>query len=308
MAFSDPTAPYTNADMAPAIGEIWTPIINEPNFPAACLSNFFTDLSSYAAEGGDIVHVPNIFTNVFTVQTQSTQGNAVVDASPAGVDTTLTINVHKYVAFIIGDLTMKQMFKNVKLVEAYTREAQNLLVDALEASIAGLWSSLSTNTVGDTATVLSDAEIVEAITKLEVLNYKTQMEGAFFFHPFVYWRQVSTISKYYTWNTSQLPVVRDGNFGKMDVSRGLRGQIYGIPIYTSTNVVNGLSTYRNLLAVPAAFGFAIQTNGGNRVRVQSAYMLQNLGTLTVADIIYGVAVLREPAAVLINANDTAVTS
>lgn len=308
MAFSSPTAAYSNADMASAIGEIWTPIINEPNFPAAVASNFFTDLSSYMADGGDIVHVPDIFTNLFSVQTQSTQGDAVVDASPASVDTTLTVSTHKYVAFIVGDLTVKQMFKNVKLVEAYTREAQNLLVNALEASIFGLWSSLSTNTVGDTATVLSDAEIVQAIEKLESLNYKTQMEGAFFFHPFVYWRQVVTISKYYTWNTSQIAVVRDGNFGKMDASRGLRGQIYGIPIYTSTNVVSGLSTYRNLLAVPAAFGFAIQTNGGNRIRVQSAYMLQNLGTLTVADIIYGVAVLREPAAVLVNANDTAITS
>jgi hypothetical protein len=308
MAFSSPTDAFTNADLSGAIGEIWTPIINEPLFPAACASNFFTDLSSYMADGGDIAHVPNIYTNVFTVQTQSTQGNAVVDASPANVDTTLTVNVHKYVAFIIGDLTVKQMFKNVKLVEAYTREAQNLLIDALEASIFGLWSSLSTNTVGDTATALRDAEIVQAIEKLESLNYKTQSEGAFFFHPFVYWRQVVTISKYYTWNTSQIAVIRDGNFGKMDVSRGLRGQVYGIPIYTSTNVVKGLSTYRNLLAVPAAFGFAIQTNGGNRIRVQSAYMLQNLGTLTVADIIYGVAVLREPAAVLVNASDSVITS
>jgi len=308
MAFASPTAPFTNADMAPAIGEIWTPIINEPNFPAAVASNFFTDLSSYMAEGGDYAHVPDIFTNLFTVQTQSTQGNAVVDASPAGVDTTLQVATHKYVAFIIGDMTMKQMFKNVKLVEAYTREAQNLLIDALEASIFGLWSSLSTNTVGDTATVLSDAEVLQAIEKLESLNYKTQTEGAFFFHPFVYWRQIVSIAKYYTWNTSQIAVIRDGNFGKMDASRGLRGQLYGIPVYTSTNVVKGLSTYRNILAVPAAFGFAMQTNGGNRIRVQSQYMLQNLGTLTVADIIYGAGVLREPAAVLVNSNDTAITS
>jgi hypothetical protein len=150
-------------------------------------------------------------------------------------------------------------------------------------------------------------EIVGAIEKLESLNYKTQMEGAFFFHPFVYWRQIVTISKYYTWNTSQIAVVRDGNFGKMDASRGLRGQIYGIPVYTSTNVVKGLSTYRNLLAVPAAFGFAIQTGSG-KIRVQSDYLLTNLGTLTVADIIYGVGVLREPAAVLVNSNDTAITS
>lgn len=308
MAFANPTDAFTNADLAPAIGEIWSPIVNEPLFPAAVASNFFTDLSSYMSDGGDIVHVPNIFTNVFSVQTQSTQGAGVVDAGPAAVDTTLTVSTHKYVAFLIGDLTARQMFKSVKLAEAYGREAQNLLIDALEASIFGLWSSLSTNTVGDTATVLSDAEIVQAIEKLESLNYKTQAEGAFFFHPFVYWRQVSTISKYYTWNTSQIAVIRDGNFGKMDVSRGLRGQVYGIPIYTSTNVVKGLSTYRNLLAVPSAFGFAIQTKGADRVRVQSQYMLQNLATLTVADIIYGVAVLREPAAVLVNANDTAITS
>jgi hypothetical protein len=307
MAFSNPTAAYTAADLAAMIPEIWTPIVNEPNFPAACAANFFTDLSAYMSDGGDIAHVPNIYTNIFSVSTQTTQGNAVVDQSPAQVDVTLTVNLHKYVAYIIGDKDMKQLATKYGLNERYARVAQNVLVDALEASLFGLWSSLSTNTVGDTATVLTDNEIVGAIEKLESLNYKTQMEGAFFFHPFVYWRQVSTIAKYYTWNTSQIAVVRDGNFGKMDASRGLRGQIYGIPVYTSTNVVKGLSTYRNLLAVPAAFGFAIQT-GGNRIRVQASYLLQNLGTLTVADIIYGVAVLREPAAVLVNANDTAVTS
>jgi hypothetical protein len=308
MAFSNPTDAYTASDLAAMIPEIWSDIVNEPNFPAAVASNFFTDLSSYMSAGGDIVHVPNIYTNVFSASTQSTQGNAVVDQSVAQVDTTLTVNTHKYVAFIIGDKDMKQLASKYGLNEKYARVAQNVLVDALEASIFGLWSSLSTNTVGDTATVLTDAEIVEAIEKLDSLNYKTQMEGAFFFHPFVYWRQIATIAKYYTWNTSQIAVIRDGNFGKMDASRGLRGQLYGIPIITSTNVVKGLSTYRNLLAVPAAFGFAIQSNGGGRVRVQSQYMLQNLGTLTVADIIYGVAVLREPAAVLINSNDTAITS
>lgn len=203
---------------------------------------------------------------------------------------------------------MVQLSKKYALNEKYAREAQNVLMVALEDSLFGLWSSLSTNTVGDTATVLSDAEIVEAIEKLASLDYDVQGRGAFFFHPFVYWRQVQTISKYYTWNTSQIPVIRDGNFGSMDKSRGLQGQVYSIPIFISTRVVNGLQTYRNLLALPEAFGFAIQTVGGSRIRVQAQYMLQNLGTLTVADIIYGVAVLREPAAVLINANNAAVTS
>ena len=227
----------------------------------------------------------------------------------------MDVDTHKYVAWIIGDKDMKQLAKKYALNERYAKVAQNTLITALEASLFGLWSSITTNTVGDTATVLTDSEIVEAISKLDTANFDLD-EVMFFFHPFVFWRQVATISKYYTWNTSQLPVVRDGNFGPMDKSRGVRGQVYGIPIAVSSNVVSGLSTYRNLLAHPSALGFAIQTSGSAtpempgaaKVRVQASYLLQNLGTLTVADILYGVAALRENAAVLINANSTAITS
>jgi len=308
MAFPNPTAAFTAADMVAVIGEVWSDLVLKPNFANAVASNFFTDLSSYATEGGDIIHVPNIYTNVFTASTQSTQGNGVVDQSPTQIDVTLTINTHIYVAWIIGDLEMVQMFKKYAINEKYIQVASSVLIDALEASIFGLWSGLSTNVVGDTATVLSDAEIVEAIEKLDTLNYDVMNKAAFFFHPFVYWRQVATIAKYYTFNTSQISIIRDGNFGKADSSRGLRGQVYGIPIYTSTNVVKGLSTYRNLLAMPEAFAFAMQTRGGGKVRTQVAYQLQNLGTLAVVDMIYGVCELRDAAAVLINANDSAVTS
>jgi len=308
MAFANPIAAFTAADMVAVIGEVWSDLVLEPNFANACASNFFTDLSSYATDGGDYIHVPNIYTNIFTASTQSTQGNGVVDQSPTQVDVTLNITTHKYVAWIIGDLEMVQMFKKYAINEKYIQVAQSVLVDALEASLFGLWSGLSTNVVGDTATVLTDNEIVGAIEKLDTLNYDVMNKAAFFFHPFVYWRQVATIAKYYTYNTSQLPIIRDGNFGKMDSSRGLRGQLYGIPIYTSTNVVKGLSTYRNLLAMPEAFAFAMQTRGAAKVRTQVQYMLQNLGTLAVVDMIYGVVELRDAAAVLINANDTDITS
>lgn len=314
MAFASPTDAYTASDLASMIPEIWTPIVNEPNFPKAVASNFFTDLSPYATEG-DRFHVPNIYTNTFTASTQSTQGNAVVDQSVATVDVYLDVDTHKYVAWIIGKKDMKQLAKKYALNEKYAREAKNVLTVALEDSLFGLWSSITTNVVGDTATVVTDNEIVASIEKLDTLDYDLE-ETAFFFHPFVYWRQIVTISKYYTWNTSQLPVVRTGNFGSMDKSRGYKGQVYGQPIYTSNRVVKGLSTYRNLFAHPSALGFAIQSDGSStgempspaRINVDAQYLLQNLGTLTVADIIYGVAVLREPAIVLLNANDTAVTS
>lgn len=316
MAFASPTAAFTNADAVAFIPEVWSDIVNEPNFPKAVISNFVTDLSSYMAADSDIVHVPDIYTNLFSVQTQSTQGNAVVDASPTSIDTTLTVNLHKYVAWIFGDLTLKQLKKSYGLNEKYAREAKNLLTQALEDSLFGLWSSLSTHTVGDTATVLTDLEIRTAIETLDAANFDLT-DTAFFFHPYVYWLQVAGIQKFYDGSIStQNPgLIRTGNFGPMDFSRGYRGELYGQPIYTSSRVVSGLNTYRNLFLHKSAFGFAIQSSGSAsdmggaaRIRVQSQYMLQNLGNLTVVDIIYGVAVLREPAAVLVNAKATATTS
>lgn len=314
MAFPNPTAAYTAADVAAMTPEIWTPIVNEPNFPKAVLTNFFTDLSEFMTPGGDTAHVPNIYTNIFTASTQSNEGDGVIDQSPAQVDVTLSVNIHKYVAWIIGDMTMKQLARIYNLNVKYATEAKNVLIVAVEDSLAALWSSLSTNIVGDTATVLSDAEVRDAINALDSLDYDMTMT-AFFVHPFVYWTQLSGIAKYYSQYASQLNLIRTGNFGPADATRGLRGVLYDQPVYVTNRIVSGLQTFRNLFAHPSAFGFAFQTPGmgsgetdGPRFRVQADYLLQNLGMLTVVDTIFGTAVLREPAAVVVNANNTAKTS
>jgi hypothetical protein len=256
--------------------------------------------------------VPDLYTNVFSASTQTTQGAEVTSQSVAQVDRYLTDNTHSYVAWIIGDKDIAQLLKKYNLHEKYATEAKNLLAQTLEDALAALWSSLSTNTVGDTTTVLSDAEIRDAINALDTLNYDLT-ETAFFFHPFVYWTQLGGISKYYSQYASNLNFILTGNFGKMDESRGLKGQLYGIPVFTTPRIVSGLQTYRNLFLHKSAFGFACQTPGvrdeGNessgRIRVQADYQLRNLGILSVVDMIYGVAVLREPAAVLVNANNAA---
>lgn len=310
MAFDNPTAAYDAADVAAMTPEIWSTFVLEPNFPKAVLANFFTDLSEFVSEGGDIVHVPNIYTNIFTASTQSTQGNGVVDQSPAQVDVTLTVDTHKYVAWIFGDKTIKQLAKSYDLNGLYAKEAKNVLMVALEDSLAALWSSVTTSVVGDTATVLSDAEIRDAINALDTLDFDLT-ETAFFFHPFVFWTQLGGIAKYYSQYSSNFNFIRTGNFGPGDASRGLRGVLYDQPVYVTTRIVSGLQTYRNLFAHPSAFGYAMQTpgmgmntDGNSRIRVQADYLLQNLGILTVVDMIYGVAVLRENAAVVVNGNNT----
>lgn len=314
-AFASPTAAFSAADVAASTPEIWGDYIQEPNFPKAVLANFFTDLSYLMEEEGDTLHVPDIYTNVFTASTQSTQGNGVVDQSPAQVDVTLSVDTHSYVAWLFGDQTIKQLANKEKLNAAYAREAKNVLMVALEDALAALWSSLSTNVVGDTTTTLSDAEIRDSINALDTLEYDLT-ETAFFFHPFVFWTQLGGIAKYYSQYSSNFNFIRDGNFGPGDASRGLRGVLYDQPVYVTSRIVSGLQTYRNLFAHKSAFGYARQTpgvGGGmgmsvNGIRIQADYLLQNLGMLTVVDMMHGEAVLRETAAVVVNANSTAKTS
>lgn len=309
--FAVTTDPFTAGDLAGTISETWTTIVNEKTFNDTVLANFITDLSSFATEGSDIFHVPDLFTNALTVSTQSTQGAEVTTAGPAQVDTTLTINTHKYVAWIIGDKDLVQIASRYDVNVMYSREAVKLLTEALEADIAALWSSITTNAIGDTATVLSDAEIRAGIYAMEAGKYHLD-ECAFFFHPYVYWEQLHAVTKYYqqySYGPSNEPgAVRTGNFGTAGYALNFKGYLYGIPVYTTTNIVSGLQTYRNLLLHKRAFGFAVQTKGGNKVRVQMENAIRNLGMLSVVDIVYGVAVLREPAAVLLNASSAFIGS
>lgn len=298
------TDPFVAADLASVISETWTTIVNEKTFNDAVLSNFVTDLSSYASEGSDIFHVPDFFTNALTVSTQSTQGAEITTAGPATVDTTLTIDTHQYVAWIIGDKDLVQIASKYSVNEIYAREASSLLVEALETAIAALWSSITTNAIGDTATVPPDAEIRQALQAMEAGKYKLS-ECAFFVHPYVYWNQLHAITKYYqqySYNAQTPGMVRTGNFGQAGYALNFKGELYGVPVYTTTVIASGLQTYRNLLLHKRALGFAVQTKGGSKVRVQMENQVRNLGMLAVVDMLYGVKVLREPAAVLLNAS------
>lgn len=272
-------------------------------FAKTVAANFFTDLSEYAAGGGDILHVHDIFTNTLSSNAQTTAGAAVNLQNPASTDVTLTLNTHRYVGLQIPDSVLNAIGSGLPgISRLYTQRMGSILADDLEDSILGLWSGLTTNSIGDTATVVSDAEVRQAIEKLATGNFDLR-ECGFFVHPYAFWVQLASVAKYY--DMSQAggtgSFVREGNFGPMDISRGLQGHMYGIPIYVTTNVVTNQLTHRNLLAHKSALGFATQSQGGgSRVRIQSDYELEYLSSVVVADIYYGVVELRDAAAVVLN--------
>ena len=319
--FAVTSDPYTSTDLAGMIGEIWTPMVLEEMFAGAVAANFFTDISSWVADGSDIAHIPGVYTNSFSLQTQSTQGAEITTESVADDDNTISINTHNYVAFILGDKDVKQILSRYDANAVYTKKAASTLRIALEDALFALWSSLDT-TVGDTATVLSDAEIRQGIDTVESRDYDLDTDIAFFFHPYTFWVQLGAVAKYYDQSSrgslSSGGLVEKGGFGTNMPTKGFKGTLYGIPVYTSSRVVSGLQTYRNLLVKREAFGYAIQTlvnpNApsysveGGRVRAQTEYQLRNLGWLTVVDIIFGVAVLRSDAGVVLNGSSAFIGS
>ena len=167
------------------ITETWTPKTLEQFFAKAVAANHFLDLSAYTGGGSDIFHVPDVFTTAFTVTTAPDPYDAVeiTTNGPATGDVTLTVDTHKYIAMLIGDRDMVQIAKGTYDVGSiYARKAGGTLMEALEADLFALWSSVSTNTVGDTASVITDTEIRQSIEKLASLKVPLN-ETAWFFHP-----------------------------------------------------------------------------------------------------------------------------
>lgn len=315
------TDPFTATDLGAVIPIVWPTLVLEELFAKAVAARFFTDLSDWMSQEGDTARIPDVYTNAFSKQTQSTQGAEVTTSAPAGQTVTLSVNTHDYVAFIIGDKDARQLARSFDFNMVYTKKAAGTLRHALEDALFGLWSGLSTNSIGDTATVLSDAEIRQGINALEAANFDT-LDGdvAFFFHPYTYYIQLGAVAKYYDQGqrgpNSAAGFTATGNFGNGNYQTGLRGTLYGIPLYISSRIVSGLQTYRNLLAHRTAFGFATQyqpspgamTAEEGRIRAQTSYELRNLGWLTVVDMIYGVVEMRDAAAVVLNGSSAFIGS
>lgn len=295
--------PYTSTDLQYTIPELWPGIIQEAKFPEATISDWVTDLSYLMEEGGDVVNIPDIYTNTFTVQSQSIQGAEITTESVAQANKTLTVDTHKYVAFMIGDKDLKQIASKFKLSEKYADQARRLLMQSLEVALFGLYGSI-TNTGGDALGAVTDLHIRQAIETLDENSFELD-RVALFLHPAIYWNQLLGYSKFYDRSKSGMRPVKTGNFNEDAGHKARKGTVYGgIPVYTSSDVTVATSVSKNLLIHDEAMGFATQTMGGNRVRVQAEYQLRNLGMLTVADMVYGVAVLRADAGVMIEGLNT----
>jgi hypothetical protein len=299
------TNTFDPTDLAASIPEVWANMTLEQKFPEFVLTDFATDLSEMIVEG-DIIHIPNIYTNTFTASTQATEGTEVTLQSPTQVDRTITVDTQKYVAFIIGDKTGAQIIKSLNLSEKYAKAAVKTLRRELEDSLFALYTSLTATPVGSAAAAIADQDYRGAVAYLEGIdNFE---DRAMFMDVKVYFNQflgLSKISPNYSSNLNGIETGLLGNSGKPMTNA--KGMCYGVPVFTSTRVPAPAGVAKNVLLAKDAYGFGVKTRGVGIVRTQMQYKLENLGTLTVCDIIYGSGILRPEAGIVVNALNTVVT-
>lgn len=297
-----PTDTFTPTDLAASIPEIWGDRINDYFKCELVFAPFFVNRSDEAKNGGNTIHTPGLVAMSAQLKTNAAAVNL---SSPADTTADLVINKWYYVAFSIEDAELSQVLHSYNTMKARAENAGYEIARQLEAEITSLFSGFS-QVVGASTTAIADSDILAAIATLDsncvpgITNNKKDV--AFFFHPAVFWTQIQAIAKF---SLAINAPIQD------PVSKTPAFLLYGIPVYTSNQIpfVSGSSGRRNVLAHKEAIHWAASPVGSNGskgsivgssgIRIQANYMPEFLGTLVVADSLFGVVANRDNALVQI---------
>lgn len=282
---------FVAADLAASIPEIWGSKMNDFYRSKLVAASFFVDRSEDVAMGGDIINTPVIAELDASAKAAQTQ---VVLADNTQTTVQLTINQHQHVAFMIEDKEAAQVARQYRTMETYMKNAAFTTAKALDSAITALFSGFS-STAGATTTTLSDANIHDAVVAYTGNNGDLE-EAAWILHSKTVHGDIMSLDKY---SLVQNTVAAD------PALKGFVGTVYGRPVLVTNNLstINSDADYAGFFGNPDAIHFATAALPGAKdamgVRLQAEYKLEWLGTLVVADILYGVIENRDEAGVQI---------
>ena len=226
----------------------------------------------------------------------------------AATDSEITVAIDKHFEYsrLIEDLLDKQALTSMR--QFYTDDAGYALSKQVDTS---LWEQTyalqggdgSSAYHGDTAVIgsdgttlfsasqagvaIADAGVRKVIQTLDDVD--VPMADRFLVVPPVEKKNLTGIARF----TEQAYVGETG--GGNTIRNGLIGDLYGIPIYVSTNSPTNNSARACLLAHKSAMVMVEQMG----IRTQTQYKQEFLGDLFTADTIYGTGELRNDAGVVI---------
>ena len=254
---------------------------------------------------GDSIQIPK-----FTRSSASAKsaGSEVTLVAPTHGSVTLTINKHFEHSVLLEDIVAVQAIDTLR--QHYTEDAGYSLAKQIDTDVIQLGRSSqggngtaaynkaviggdgSTDYVAgsNNETAVTDAGIRKVIQTLDDADVPTDQR--FLMVPAAMRNTLMGLSRF----TEQAFTGEGG--AANTIRNGVIGNLYGVTVYVSSNAdtTSGSGNARvALLGHPSAFGLAMQQN----VRTQTQYKQEYLADLFTADVLYGVAELRDDAAVAI---------
>ena len=282
------------------IPEIWSDEIVATYKKNLVVANLFKKMSM-AGKKGDTIHIPSPTRGNASLKAVNTQVTLVADSVS---DIAVLIDKHYEYSKLIEDMAEVQALASLR--RFYTEDAGYALArqkdtsliqlgrgfnggNAANSAYAGAFSGADGTTAYNAGAntglgALTDAAIRRTIQRLD--DNDVPMDGRFFIIPPSARNTLMGLARY----TEQAFVGEAG--GNNTIRNGEIGNLYGIPVFVSSNAdtTSGTTACRVALLGHKDAAVMVEQQG---IRTQTQYKQEYLGTLFTADTLYGVKELRD---------------
>lgn len=279
------------------IPEVWSDEIVAAYKKNLVAANLIKKMN-FKGKKGDTVHIP-----------APTRGDASAKAANSQVtliaatesEKTVSINQHWEYSRLIEDIVEAQALSSLR--QFYTDDAGYALAKKVDSTLiqlgrkanggdgtaayTGAFSGADgTTAYTGTAGALTDAAIRRSIQRLD--DNDVPMDGRFLIVPPSTRNTLMGIARF----TEQAFVGESG--ASNTIRNGEIGNVYGIPVFVTTNADAATDGDRICLLAHKDFAVLVEQMG---VRTQTQYKQEYLGTLFTADVLFGADELRDGSAV-----------
>lgn len=284
------------------IPEIWSDEVVATYKKNLVLANLIKKLS-FKGKKGDTLHIPKPGRGSANAKTAANQVTLNTDTA---TEINVLINQHFEYSILIEDIVEVQALASMR--QFYTDDAGYALARQVDNSLIQLgrgvnggdgtaaYTAAYAGSNGTTAYVagsnneaaLADAAIRRSIQRLD--DNDVPMDGRFLIVPPSSRNTLMGIARF----TEQAFVGEAG--GNNTIRTGEIGNVYGVPVFVSTNADTTSGSGAARIALLGHRDFAVLAEQ-MAVRSQTQYKQEYLGNLFTADTIYGVKELRDGSAV-----------
>jgi len=290
----------TNTTGATFIPELWSDEIIASYKQNLVMANLVSKMS-FKGKKGDTLHIPKPTRGSANVKAASTQ---VTLQAATESEVQVLVNKHYEYSRLIEDITEAQALASLR--KFYTGDAGYALAKQVDTDLLALGRNVqggngtiaynaaviggdgSTAYTGANESAITDAGIRKIIQTLD--DQDVPMDGRVLVLPPVARNVMLGLARF----TEQAFTGETG--GGNSIRNGEIGNVYGVKVYVTTNCETATGDARiGMMFHKDAFVLAEQMG----VRSQTQYKQEYLGTLFTSDMLYGVAELRDNAAVAI---------